>query len=102
MAAAICLGNCISTPADGVFALLFKQLNYWTIKAVEQQVTEHITSDNIFAINGKKALVGFFWMQCSIVINAIGKGFNIGSGLWLKLSLIARIQVIPNTQPVNQ
>ena len=59
-------------------------------------MTQHIAGDNIFAINGKKSLISLLRMQCGVVVNTIGKGFNIGSGVWFKCTVVAGIYVIPN------
>ena len=54
-------------------------------------MAQHIASDNIFTIDGKKPCVALLRMQCGVVVNAIGKGFDIGSGFWFELRFIAGI-----------
>ena len=72
----------VSGTADRWLTLLFKQFLNRPIKAVEQQVSEHIAGDHVFTGDGKQICISLLWVQGGVIVDSINKSFYPGDGFW--------------------
>ena len=58
-------------------------------------MAQHITRHNILATDRENIAIGLFWMQRSVVIDAVGKGFNVSTSVCGELSLVISVDGLP-------